>query len=118
MRPGKASFVYRYCVAPLVMQMVHGAPADCVPPAGFVVLPSTFLAPGGAGILILISLLNVPSVSNTCIRALPRSATYMLSLRSTPMLCGVLNCPGPVPFSPHDFRKFPSLSYLATREFT
>src|SRR5579859_7250093 len=32
------------------------------------------------------------------------------------MLCGTLNCPGPLPGSPHDFTQFPSLSTFATRE--
>ena len=32
--------------------------------------------------------------------------------------CGVLNCPGPLPFVPHYFTQSPLLSYLATRELT
>src|SRR5882762_9891595 len=32
------------------------------------------------------------------------------------MECGVLNCPGPFPGSPHDFTQSPFLSYFATRE--
>src|ERR1700675_1483447 len=40
----------------------------------------------------------------------------MLSCASVAMLCGTLNCPGPLPGSPQDLSQTPSLSTLATRE--
>src|ERR1700730_6162378 len=102
------------------MQIAHGAPGPIVPRAvsAFGVGPIAAPAPGGPGTLILISRSNVPSESNTWIRLLPRSATYTFPLASEVIECGVLNCPCPVPGSPHDFTQSPFLSYFATRELT
>ena len=103
------------------MQIVHGA----VSSGRFAGrLPSTGCRDLSYGALRWIIRRNFPSASNTWIRRLPRSATYTLFCRSTPMLCGVLNCPAfssacapPLPRDPHDLIQFPRLSNLAIREF-
>src|SRR6266849_3112326 len=102
---------------PGVMQTAFGAPTPFMLPGGGVG-PLTALVPGAGGISILNIRRNLPSVSNTWMRWLPRSPTYTLSFLSTAIACGVRNCPGPVPGSPHDLTQSPFLSYLATRELT
>src|SRR4030095_13794665 len=90
-RPGSESTTNRYWVGVGVMQSAHGAVSSGgVAGAG---------ASGGWGFLSYGAFrerkyLKFPSVSNTWMRRLPRSATYTLSLRSIAMLCGLLIIPG------------------------
>ena len=41
---------------------------------------------------------------------------HVVPRASTAMLCGVLNCPGSLPGSPHDLSQLPFLSTFAMRE--
>ena len=105
------------------MHTVHGAPGAMVsgaPAASSFTRSGTAPIAGCAllsyGTSMRISRMKVPSPSNTWMRRLPRSATKMFPFASAAMLCGVLNSPGFLPRSPHDFSQRPSLSTLATRE--